>query len=78
MRRARYLCDVSDLVNVYTGQGRNKVILLLGEEEEENNNSQTLQQCSPPVLLLAAISFCLYEDPGWDNKSRKYGVMAGW
>ena len=26
VRRARYLCDVCDVVNVYTGQGRNKVI----------------------------------------------------
>ena len=51
MRRARYLCDVSDvcdLVNVYTGQGRNKVILLVGEE---NNNSQILlQSLQSPTL----------------------------
>ena len=26
VRRARYLCDVCDVVNVYIGQGRNKVI----------------------------------------------------
>ena len=32
VRRARYLCDVCAVVNVYTGQGRNKVILVVGEE----------------------------------------------